>query len=119
MRAFLVVIDSVGIGGAPDAGSYFNDGVPDTGANTVLHIAESCADAAERYIETTGAAEVRLPTKGDQERLELYADGGAVQCELLHSAAGVQFYATLEIPAIELATRRVDRADAVADGQQG
>ncbi|MBN8185850.1 phosphopentomutase [Salipiger thiooxidans] len=43
MRAFLVVIDSVGIGGAPDAGSYFNDGEPDTGANTVLHIAEACA----------------------------------------------------------------------------
>ena len=43
MRAFLVVMDSVGIGGAPDAGSYFNDGAPDTGANTVLHIAEACA----------------------------------------------------------------------------
>ncbi|APZ51767.1 phosphopentomutase [Salipiger abyssi] len=43
MRAFLVVMDSVGIGGAPDAGSYFNDGHPDTGANTVLHIAEACA----------------------------------------------------------------------------
>ena len=44
MRAFLVVIDSVGIGGAPDADSYFNDGVPDTGANTLLHIAEACAN---------------------------------------------------------------------------
>ncbi|WP_417743560.1 phosphopentomutase [Salipiger sp.] len=43
MRAFLLVIDSVGIGGAPDADSYFNDGVPDTGANTLLHIAEACA----------------------------------------------------------------------------
>ena len=43
MRAFLVVMDSVGIGDAPDAGSYFNDGAPDTGANTVLHIAEACA----------------------------------------------------------------------------
>ncbi|MBN9889720.1 phosphopentomutase [Salipiger abyssi] len=43
MRAFLVVMDSVGIGGAPDAGAYFNDGHPDTGANTVLHIAEACA----------------------------------------------------------------------------
>ena len=44
MRAFIVVIDSVGIGGAPDADSYFNDGVPDTGANTLLHIAEACAN---------------------------------------------------------------------------
>lgn len=37
-RAFLIVMDSVGIGGAPDAGAYFNDGRPDTGANTLGHI---------------------------------------------------------------------------------
>ena len=43
-RAFLVVIDSVGIGGAPDADQFFNDGVPDTGANTVGHIAKACAE---------------------------------------------------------------------------
>jgi len=40
-RAFLVVMDSVGIGGAPDAGSFFNGDVPDTGANTVGHIAQA------------------------------------------------------------------------------
>lgn len=40
-RAFLVVIDSVGIGGAPDAHSFFNGDIPDTGANTVAHIAET------------------------------------------------------------------------------
>lgn len=40
-RAFLVVMDSVGIGGAPDAASFFNDARPDTGANTVLHIAQA------------------------------------------------------------------------------
>ena len=39
-RAFLIVLDSVGIGGAPDAGQYFNDGLPDTGANTLAHIAD-------------------------------------------------------------------------------
>ncbi|MDF3607381.1 phosphopentomutase [Paracoccus sp. DMF-8] len=38
-RAFLVVMDSAGIGGAPDAAQYFNDGRPDTGANTIGHIA--------------------------------------------------------------------------------
>jgi phosphopentomutase len=38
-RAFLIVIDSVGIGGAPDAAQFFNDDHPDTGANTVAHIA--------------------------------------------------------------------------------
>ena len=39
-RAFLVVMDSVGIGGAPDAGDFFNAGKPDTGANTLAHIAQ-------------------------------------------------------------------------------
>lgn len=43
-RVFLVVMDSVGIGGAPDADAFFNSGVPDTGANTVLHIAQACAE---------------------------------------------------------------------------
>ncbi|ASM73150.1 MULTISPECIES: phosphopentomutase [Roseobacteraceae] len=42
-RAFLVVIDSVGIGGAPDAGTFFNGDVPDTGANTLGHIITACA----------------------------------------------------------------------------
>ena len=40
-RAFLVVMDSVGIGGAPDAGEFFNAGKPDTGANTLAHIAQA------------------------------------------------------------------------------
>ncbi|WP_342071736.1 phosphopentomutase [Yoonia algicola] len=38
-RAFLIVIDSVGIGGAPDADQFFNGDLPDIGANTVGHIA--------------------------------------------------------------------------------
>ncbi len=42
-RAFLVVMDSVGIGGAPDADAFFNGTLPDTGANTLGHIAEACA----------------------------------------------------------------------------
>ncbi|AXI45406.1 phosphopentomutase [Sulfitobacter sp. SK012] len=42
-RAFLVVMDSVGIGGAPDAHDFFNGEVPDTGANTLGHIALACA----------------------------------------------------------------------------
>ncbi|WP_208352496.1 phosphopentomutase [Pseudaestuariivita rosea] len=37
-RAFLVVMDSVGCGGAPDA-----DAFGDAGANTLAHIAEACA----------------------------------------------------------------------------
>ena len=42
-RAFLIVMDSVGCGGAPDADQFFNDQTPDTGANTLAHIAEACA----------------------------------------------------------------------------
>jgi phosphopentomutase len=38
-RALLIVLDSVGIGGAEDAGDY-----GDTGADTVGHIAEACAE---------------------------------------------------------------------------
>lgn len=38
-RAFLVVMDSVGIGGAPDAADF-----GDSGANTLLHIAKACAE---------------------------------------------------------------------------
>ena len=40
-RAFLVVLDSVGAGGAPDAGQFFNGPLPDTGANTLGNIAEA------------------------------------------------------------------------------
>ena len=39
-RAFLVVLDSVGCGGAPDAADF-----GDAGANTLLHIAEHCASS--------------------------------------------------------------------------
>lgn len=40
-RAFLIVMDSVGIGGAPDASAFFNGARPDTGANTLAHIADA------------------------------------------------------------------------------
>lgn len=42
-RVFLVVMDSVGCGGAPDAEAYFNGDVPDTGSNTLGHIIADCA----------------------------------------------------------------------------
>lgn len=42
-RAFLIVLDSVGCGGAPDAAEFFNGDVADTGANTLAHIAQACA----------------------------------------------------------------------------
>ncbi|HBS49215.1 MAG TPA: phosphopentomutase [Rhodobacteraceae bacterium] len=58
-RAFLVVMDSVGIGGAPDAAHYFNGDRPDTGANTVGHIAQACA---EGRAEEGRSGPLRLPT---------------------------------------------------------
>ncbi|ETW11123.1 phosphopentomutase [Roseivivax marinus] len=57
-RAFLVVMDSVGIGGAPDADAFFNDGVPDSGANTVGHIARACA---EGQAEDGRSGPLRMP----------------------------------------------------------
>ena len=43
-RVFLVVMDSVGIGGAKDADRFFNQDRPDSGANTIAHIAQACAE---------------------------------------------------------------------------
>ncbi len=54
-RAFVLVLDSVGIGAAPDAAAY-----GDEGADTVGHIAESCArgEANRDFLRTGG---LRLP----------------------------------------------------------
>ncbi|GAB5445334.1 phosphopentomutase [Gymnodinialimonas sp.] len=58
-RAFLVVMDSVGIGGAPDAAEFFNGDLPDTGANTLGHIAKACAEGAA---EEGRSGTLRMPT---------------------------------------------------------
>lgn len=42
-RCTLIVMDSVGIGGASDADQYYNGEIPDTGANTLGHIAAARA----------------------------------------------------------------------------
>ncbi len=60
-RAFLVVMDSVGIGGAPDAARFFNGDVPDVGANTLGHIARACA---EGRAEAGRTGPLLLPTLG-------------------------------------------------------
>ncbi len=80
-RAFLVVMDSVGIGGAPDADRFFNGKTPDTGANTVAHIAQACArgDAEDGrtgplhlpYLDALGlGAAVRLASGDDVPGLD-------------------------------------------------
>ncbi|OXT02375.1 phosphopentomutase [Notoacmeibacter marinus] len=43
-RVFLIVMDSFGIGGAPDAADYFNGDDSDHGAATFQHIAKACAE---------------------------------------------------------------------------
>jgi len=48
-RAFIIVLDSVGIGGAPDAHRF-----GDVGADTVGHIAEACAGGAADGPSRTG-----------------------------------------------------------------
>jgi len=79
-RAFLVVMDSVGIGGAPDADLFFNDGTPDTGANTVLHIAQACAAGRA---ENGRSGPLRLPT------LDALGLGRAVELACGETAPGL------------------------------
>ena len=43
-RAVVIVLDSLGVGHAPDAGDYGEGPGGDTGANTLGHIIEACAD---------------------------------------------------------------------------
>lgn len=69
-RAFLIVMDSVGIGGAADAGDFFNKDLPDLGANTMAHIAQACASGAA---EDGRSGPLKVP---NLERLGL---GAAVQ----------------------------------------
>jgi phosphopentomutase len=57
-RVILCVLDSFGIGGAPDAGDY-----GDVGANTLLHIAEACA-RGDGDRETLRAGPLALPNMG-------------------------------------------------------
>lgn len=82
-RAFLVVMDSLGIGGAPDAHTFFNGAVPDTGANTLGHIAQACA---EGRAEEGRSGPLRLPA------LAALGLGDA-----LHAASGMRA-AALEAP---------------------
>ncbi|MBN2907089.1 MAG: phosphopentomutase [Rhodobacteraceae bacterium] len=76
-RAFLVVMDSVGCGGAPDADTFFNDGVPDTGANTLAHIAQACAQGRADVGRTGPLALPHLDALGLGAAIRL-ASGDAV-----------------------------------------
>jgi len=74
-RAFLIVMDSVGIGGAPDAAAF-----GDAGANTILHIARACA---EGRADTGRSGALHLPV------LDALGLGAAVQLACGVAAPGL------------------------------
>ncbi|MGC6528613.1 MAG: phosphopentomutase [Paracoccaceae bacterium] len=73
-RVFLIVMDSVGIGGAPDAEHFFNDAVPDTGANTLLHIAKACAEGRANEAREGPLVLPNLTRLGLGQALDLASD---------------------------------------------
>ena len=65
-RAFLVVMDSVGIGGAPDAGGFFNAGKPDTGANTLAHVAQAAGPLKLPNLDRLGLGAALALASGEE-----------------------------------------------------
>src|ERR1700683_2861254 len=78
-RAILVVLDSVGCGGAEDAKAY-----GDEGADTLGHIAEACADG-RGYREGLRSGPLKLP------RLEALGLGRAVRASSGRAPPGLAF----------------------------
>src|SRR3954452_24104484 len=66
MRAFVLVLDSFGIGGAPDAAAY-----GDAGADTLGHIAGACARGEADNEKRAGP--LRLPNLGKLGLADAYA----------------------------------------------
>ena len=58
MRVFLIVLDGVGIGALPDAADY-----GDTGANTLVHVAEAAGGLSVPALERLGLGRI-LPVPG-------------------------------------------------------
>ena len=54
-RIFVIVADSMGVGSLPDADRFFNDGHPDAGSNTLVHISEKMHDGKGINIPTMNA----------------------------------------------------------------
>ena len=66
MRALVLVLDSFGIGGAPDAAAY-----GDAGADTLGHIAATCARGEADNEERAGP--IKLPNLGKLGLADAYA----------------------------------------------
>ena len=58
-RAILLVMDSVGVGGAIDSDKYFNGSISDSGSNTILNIAKACESGLANEGRT---GPLRVPT---------------------------------------------------------
>nr|WP_268939169.1 phosphopentomutase [Paracoccus aerius] len=71
----MVVMDSVGIGGAPDADRFFNGARPDTGANTVGHIAQARPLNMPNLARLGLGAAVRLASGQDAPGLMVPSQG--------------------------------------------
>jgi len=79
-RVFLIVMDSVGCGGAPDAANFFNGDLPDTGSNTLAHIAQACAGGKA---ETGRTGPLKMPN------LDALGLGSAIQLSSQTDAPGL------------------------------
>lgn len=74
-RAFLIVMDSVGIGGAPDADRFFNGDLPDSGANTVAHLAQAAPLHMPHLARLGLGAAIRLASGDSAPGLEVEPEG--------------------------------------------
>lgn len=80
MRAFLIVLDSVGIGAAPDAAAY-----GDTGANTLAHLAAAAGGITVPTLQRFGLGSIPallpqgLPIAGCPPARDPEADFGALR----------------------------------------
>lgn len=102
MRAFLVVMDSAGIGGAPDAADYFNGDVPDTGANTLGHIARACVAG---QAEEGRSGPLKVP---NLEQLGLF--------EAVKAASGLSIPSTTEVTGFWAAATETSRGKDTPSG---
>lgn len=80
-RAFLFVMDSFGIGGAPDAVDFVTDGKSDLGSNTIAHIAAACQENEADH-KGLRAGALSLPT------LDLLGLGNAAHLATGEEVAG-------------------------------
>ncbi|HSF65279.1 MAG TPA: phosphopentomutase, partial [Paracoccaceae bacterium] len=88
-RAFLIVMDSVGCGGAPDAAAF-----GDEGANTLAHIAAACA---EGRADTGRAGPLRMPVLDALGLSAAVATGSGAVMAGMGAAAQGRYAAATEV----------------------